>query len=269
MILHESLKAVGMGIVEGLTEFIPVSSTGHLIIAGEFLHFTGEAAKLFEVFIQLGAILAVVWVYRKRIFSVTADIPRDPNARRFAMNIVVAFLPAAVVGVAAHKYIKHYLFNPLTVAAALIAGGLIMILIERRRHTDAVGEMDAITFRIALAVGVAQICALFPGVSRSGATIMGGLLAGMNRKTATEFSFFLAIPTMIAATLFDLLKNISALNAHDMGIFAVGFITAFISALWVIRWLIKFVSHHDFRAFAYYRIAFGMFLSWFFWLRRV
>ncbi|OGS24682.1 MAG: undecaprenyl-diphosphatase [Elusimicrobia bacterium RIFOXYB2_FULL_48_7] len=257
MPIRDIITAVVMGVVEGLTEFLPISSTGHLIITGELLSFNGEMAKLFDVFIQLGAILAVVWIYRSKLFRLAATMVSDRPARDFLLKIGIAFLPAAGIGFFAHKFIKQYLFGPVTVAGALIAGGVIMLFIESRRHKDKINEMEDITFTIALIVGFAQVLALFPGVSRAGATIMGGLLAGMSRKASTEFSFLLAIPVMFAATLFDLAKNYSLLTLHDTGILAIGFVTAFFSALLAIRWLIKFVSSHDFKLLAYYRIIIG------------
>jgi undecaprenyl-diphosphatase len=263
------LKAAIMGVVEGLTEFLPISSTGHLILAGAVLNFDGELAKLFDVFIQLGAILAVVWAYREKIVSLARRLPSDRAAQHFGVSIVIAFLPAAIVGLGTHKLIKAYLFTPVTVALALVAGGVIILWIERMRHANRFAEMTDITYRAALWVGIAQVCALFPGVSRSGATIMGGLLAGLTRTAATEFSFFLAIPTMFAATLFDLAKSAGGLTAGDAGILAIGFVAAFVSALWVVRWLIRFVGHHDFRPFAYYRIGFGGLLLLFYLVRLV
>jgi undecaprenyl-diphosphatase len=188
------VKAVVMGVVEGLTEFLPISSTGHLILAGEAMSFTGEAAKLFEVFIQLGAILAVVWVYRQKIVSVFTELPKSKSAQNLVISLFIAFLPAAFVGAGAHSLIKKYLFSPVTVAIALVIGGFIILWIERVKHSNAAQEVDDITYRMALGVGIAQICALFPGVSRAGATIMGGLLAGMTRKASTEFSFFWPFP---------------------------------------------------------------------------
>jgi len=254
------MKAAALGVVEGLTEFLPVSSTGHLILTGELLKFTGEQAKLFEVFIQLGAILAVLWLYREKIFSMLFKLPGDRQTQRFGMSLMIAFLPAALVGVVTHHYIKQYLFNPVTVAGALVAGGLAILYIEKRQHTNKVAQIEEIAFTMAFAVGFAQVFALFPGVSRSGATIMGGLLAGLTREAATEFSFFLAIPTMLAATVFDLAKSFTVLAVPDFVILGIGFVTAFISALWVVRWLVKFVSSHDFKPFAYYRIVFGALL---------
>jgi undecaprenyl-diphosphatase len=252
------VKGFVLGIVEGITEFIPVSSTGHLILAGDLLGFGDEKAKVFEVFIQLGAILSVVWLYREKILSVISGLPRSKEARSLAVNLMIAFLPAAVLGLLAHKAIKAYLFNPITVAAALIAGGLAILLIEKMNHRSHVKDIDGITMQQAAATGLAQCLALFPGVSRSGATIMGGLLIGFDRKVAVEFSFFLAIPTMFAATGYDLLKNLHALSAPDIPLFLIGFITAFFSALIVIKAFIGYVSKYDFSGFAYYRIGFGL-----------
>ena len=261
------IQSVVLGVVEGLTEFLPISSTGHLILAAEMLGAHGEKAKLFEVFIQLGAILAVLWIYRRKIVSVIMQLPAETGARRLALGLVIAFLPAAVVGLVAHNGIKKYLFSPYTVAVALFIGGLVIMWIESRKHSGTIEDVDKLTLRSAFLVGIAQVFALVPGVSRAGATIMGGLLAGMSRKTATEFSFFLAIPTMLAATTFDLAKGYSALTSGDMKILAVGFIAAFISALWVVRWLLAFISHNDFKLFAWYRIIFGIFLMLLYYFR--
>lgn len=236
---------------------MPVSSTGHLILAGNLLSFTGEKANTFEIFIQLGAIIAVVWFYRERLFSVARDLGNG-ESKRFAANIIIAFLPAAIIGLLTHSWIKLYLFNTRTVAVALIAGGLIILIIERAAKTPGISELENISLRTALGIGFAQVFSLFPGVSRSGATIMGGLVAGLDRKTATEFSFFLAIPTMFAATSYDLLKNLKYLSAGDIPVFAMGFIIAFISALLVIKAFLGFVTKHNFSAFAYYRIIFGI-----------
>ena len=251
-------KGFLLGIVEGITEFIPVSSTGHLILAGDVLGFDDERAKVFEVFIQLGAILSVVWLYRDKVFGVIKGIPHSKEARSLAVNLMVAFMPAAVLGLLAHKAIKAYLFNPLTVAGALIAGGVAILVIEKMDHRSHVKEVDRITMKQAASAGLAQCLSLFPGVSRSGATILGGLLIGFDRKVAVEFSFFLAIPTMFAATGYDLLKNLHALSASDIPLFLLGFITAFFSALVVIKAFIGYVSKHDFSGFAYYRIGFGL-----------
>ena len=259
------LKSLFLGTVEGITEFIPVSSTGHLILAGDLVGFDDEKAKVFEVFIQLGAILSIVWIYREKILSVIRGLPDRKEDRSLAMNIMVAFLPAAFLGLFAHKAIKAYLFNPLSVAGALIAGGVAILLIEKMDHRAQVKEVGGITLRQALATGLAQCLALFPGISRSGATIMGGLVIGFDRKVAVEFSFFLAIPTMFAATGYDLLKNLHALSASDIPLFAVGFVTAFFSALVVVRVFLGFVSKHDFSGFAFYRIAFGLIVLASYW----
>ncbi len=257
------LKALLLGVVEGLTEFLPVSSTGHLIIAGDLLDFTGERAKAFEIFIQLGSILAVVWLYRRMLFDLAARLG-EPAPRRFVMNVLLAFIPAAIVGLAFHRAIKEYLFGPTTVAAALIAGGLAILLIERRPPPTRVKHVDGVSTGDAIKVGLAQVLALFPGVSRAGATILGGMVFGLSRTAATEFSFLLAIPTMFAATLFDLWKSRAFLHAGDALLFAVGFVSAFLSALIVIRAFLVYVGRHDFIPFAWYRIALGIVVFWHF-----
>lgn len=259
------LKGVALGLVEGITEFIPVSSTGHLILAGDLLGFNNERAKVFEIFIQLGAILSVVWLYRKRLSDVIRDIPNRHKARLFVLNLLVAFLPAAVIGLITHKAIKLYLFNPVTVAIALVSGGLVILMIERTKHRSHVKSTDDITIRQAFGIGLAQCVSLFPGVSRSGATIMGGLVIGLDRRVAAEFSFFLAIPIMFAATGYDLLKNLDILSTSDIPLFIIGFVTAFFSALVVIKAFIGFISRHDFSSFAYYRIVFGLLVLGFYW----
>jgi undecaprenyl-diphosphatase len=260
-------KGFILGVVEGVTEFIPVSSTGHLILAGALLGLDDERAKVFDIFIQLGAILSVVWLYRDKLSGILFDMPRRSGARKFVVNLMAAFFPAAVLGLIAHKAIKTHLFNPVTVALALVAGGVAILLVERMNKSDQVGSTDEITVRQAAWIGVSQCLALFPGVSRSGATIMGGLALGLTRTVAAEFSFFLAIPTMFAATGYDLLKNGSALSASDIPLFALGFFTAFLSALIVIKAFLKFVSRHDFSGFAYYRIVFGLLVLGLYWGR--
>jgi len=254
-------KAAVMGLVEGATEFIPVSSTGHLIIAGRFLGFDAwHGAKTFDVFIQLGAILAVVWLYRAKIVDVVRTAPGNRKSQRLILNLVIAFLPAAIVGFLANDFIEEKLFNPVTVAVALVVGGVVILLIEgwhRRVRTETV---DDVTPKEALGVGLAQLLALVPGTSRSGATIMGGMGLGLSRVAATEFSFFLAIPVMFAATLYSLWKARHGLSAADAPVFAVGFVVSFISALLVIRWLLRFVANNSFRGFAWYRIVFGLIL---------
>jgi undecaprenyl-diphosphatase len=252
------VKAVVLGIVEGLTEFLPVSSTGHLIITGEVLGFTGERAETFEVFIQLGAILAVVWNFRAKIWNVARHLPQ-PTEWRFFTNLLIAFMPAALLGFVAHRYIKSYLFSYTVVAVALILGGIVILIVERwyRGRQASVVRMEDMSAIDALKVGVAQTLALVPGVSRAGATIMGGLVAGLSRTAATEFSFFLAIPTMFAATLYDLYKSRSFLHADDTAIFAIGFVTAFLSALLVVKTFLAYVGRYTFVPFAWYRIGFG------------
>jgi undecaprenyl-diphosphatase len=257
-------QAVILGIVEGLTEFLPVSSTGHLIIVGDFLGFTGEVAKTFEIFIQLGSILGVVWLYRLKIWSVASRL-REPSAQRFLLNLGIGFLPAAVVGFLLHGHIKTYLFNPVTVAGALVVGGAVILLIERKDHRRGVPSLEAIRPSHAFKIGLAQMVAMFPGVSRAGATIMGGLLAGLSRTTATEFSFFLAIPTMLVATTYDLYKSYPLLRADDAVMLMVGFVTAFATAIIVVKTLLVYVSRHDFTVFGYYRIVFGLLVLLYYW----
>ena len=249
------VAAALLGLLEGLTEFLPISSTGHLIVAAHFLGETSEGVKLFEVVIQLGAIGAVCWEYRRRLFG--AALFADAAGRRLAMNLAVAFVPAAVLGAAFHGVIKEHLFSPVTVAWALMIGGAVILWVERKPRRARVCEVDEMTWRDALWVGAAQATALFPGVSRAGATIVGGMLRGLERKTATEFSFLLAVPTMLAAAGYDLLKSASLLSADLAGDIAVGFAVSFFAALLAIRGLLRFVSARDFRPFGWYRIVFG------------
>ncbi|CAK0745953.1 undecaprenyl pyrophosphate phosphatase [Gammaproteobacteria bacterium] len=261
------LNAIILGLVEGITEFLPISSTGHLIITGNLLGFTGPRADTFEVFIQLGAILAVLWHYQGRLVVVPAALKGDSRAVSFLFNLAVAFLPAAILGFLFHKTIKVYLFSPVTVALALVVGGIAILWVERRIHKIHVEEVDDMGWRDALMVGCAQCLALIPGTSRAGATIIGGLLFGLSRRAATEFSFFLAIPTMFAATLYDLYKSRGDLSLADIPLFSVGFVVAFFSALVVVRALLVYIGRHDFSAFAWYRIVFGglvLFYSWYF-----
>lgn len=252
------LKALILGIVEGLTEFLPISSTGHLIIVGSLLGYTDDQSKVFKIVIQLAAILAVCWYYRERVVRVVGGLKSDPVQQRFAALLMVGFMPAAVLGLMFHSTIKTYLFNPLTVAGALIAGGVLILFIERKAHQPRVDHVDDMRWQDALKVGFAQAMAMFPGVSRSGATIMGGLIFGLSRKAATEFSFFLAIPTMFAATAYDVYKNWSLLHAADLPVFAVGFIASFVAAMLTVKALLRYVSNHDFTLFAWYRIVFGL-----------
>jgi undecaprenyl-diphosphatase len=250
-------KAVILGLVEGATEFIPVSSTGHLIVVSQWLGQVDEKAKTFDIFIQLGAILAIVWLYRERLLQAVARARHDPGSRRFCLNLLIAFLPAALVGFLFHDWIKARLFNIPVVAASLILGGVIILLIERWSPRTTVPDVSRVAPPTALGIGLAQVLSLIPGTSRSGATIMGGYVLGLSRTAATEFSFFLAIPVMFAATLFDLLKSRGALSAADAPVFAVGFLVSFVSAVIVVKAFLAFVSHHSFAVFAWYRILFG------------
>lgn len=253
------LKALILGVVEGLTEFLPISSTGHLIIIGSLLEFNNAREDVFKIVIQLGAILAVVWEFRAKLTVVTKGMmAREPAAWRFASNVLIAFMPAVVLGLLFHDVIKTYLFNPYTVAAALIVGGLVILWVEKRAFHPRVQSIEEMRWLDALKIGLAQTVAMFPGVSRSGATIMGGMLFGLNRSVATAFSFFLAIPTMFGAAVYDLYKNWHLLSAADIPLFAVGFVAAFISAYLAVAALLKFVANHTFVGFAWYRIIFGV-----------
>ncbi|MCK6412889.1 MAG: undecaprenyl-diphosphate phosphatase [Azonexus sp.] len=253
------LKALILGIVEGLTEFLPISSTGHLILAGDLLDFNDERGKLFEIVIQFGAILAVVWEYRARLGRVAGGLLRgEVAAQRFILNLFIAFLPLAVLGLLFGKAIKAHLFNPMAVATTFILGALVILWAEKRQHRIRVDSVEDMHPGDALKLGIAQAFALIPGTSRSGATIIGGLLFGLSRQAATEFSFFLAIPTLGAATAYQLYKERALLSADDLGMWAVGFVSAFISAFLCVRWLLRYISSHDFTIFAWYRIVFGV-----------
>ena len=254
------LKAAILGIVEGLTEFLPISSTGHLILAGSLLGWTDDKAKAFEIIIQAGAILAVCWEFRDRLIRVAVGLWDESSAQRFVLHVAVAFLPAAVLGLVFGSAIKATLFSPVPVALAFIAGGLVILWVERGggRTGARVTSMDQMTVVDAFKVGLAQTFALIPGTSRSGATIIGGMLFGLSRPVATEFSFFLAIPTLLVATLYSLYEQRALLAVSDVPIFAVGLVTSFVSAFLCVRWLLRYVATHDFRAFAWYRIAFGL-----------
>ena len=252
------LKAAILGVIEGLTEFLPISSTGHLIIIGDLIGYNDETSKVFKIVIQLGAILAVCWDYRERLGKIVMGLPSDPVAQRFAGLLFIGFLPAAVLGLMFHSTIKELLFNPITVATALIVGGFIILYVEKRAYHPRINSVDEMRWPDALKVGAAQAVAMIPGTSRSGATIMGGMVFGLSRKTAAEFSFFLAIPTMFAATVYDLYKNWALLHMADLPVFAVGFVTAFIAAMWAVRAFIRFISNHTFVVFAWYRIVFGL-----------
>ena len=256
------LIAAILGVVEGVTEFLPVSSTGHLIVAGSLLDYTGEKAKLFEIVIQAGAILAVCWEYRAKLFAVAAGIFSDRGAQRFVLNLFVAFLPAAILGLAFGSAIKAKLFAPAPVATAFIVGAIVIFWVERRERRNPrearIDKIDDMRWSDALKVGLAQALALIPGTSRSGATIIGGMLFGLSRVAATEFSFFLAIPTLFAATGYEFVRNRQLLAGGDLTMVGVGFVTAFVSAFFVVRALLRYVAHHDFVPFAWYRIAFGL-----------
>ena len=265
-----AVKAALMGIVEGLTEFLPISSTGHLILAGSLLNFTGETAKVFEIAIQTGAMLAVIWEYRQRLLGAVRGLGSEPAAQRFMLNLVVAFIPAAVLGLLFGKIVKAHLFHPVPVALAFIIGGVIILWVERR-HRSQFGErdlegrrrarvetVDQMSGLDALKVGLVQCLALIPGTSRSGATIIGSMMFGFSRKCATEFSFFLGIPTLMGAGAYSVWKQREVLQWSDLPMFAVGTVFAFFSAWLCIRWLIRYVSTHDFTVFAWYRIVFGL-----------
>ncbi|NDU85929.1 MAG: undecaprenyl-diphosphate phosphatase [Ferrovum sp.] len=252
------IKAAILGLVEGLTEFLPVSSTGHLILAGSLLHFNDEKGKVFEIVIQFAAILAVCWEYRARITRVVSGLPHDTSAQRFTANLIIAFMPAAVLGLMFASAIKAHLFAPLPVALAFILGAFVIFWVERRRNPIAIDSVDNMDWRLALKIGFCQATALIPGTSRSGATIMGGLYFGLSRTAATEFSFFLAIPTLSAATVHELVKYRHLLHAADLGMFLVGSLFSFIFAFLTVRALLRFVSHNNFTGFAYYRILFGV-----------
>jgi undecaprenyl-diphosphatase len=257
-----AIKAIVMGLVEGFTEFLPISSTGHLILTASLLNFTGEKVKVFEIAIQAGAMLAVIWEFRVRIGAVFAGLTRDPKQQKFVINLVIAFLPAALLGLVFAKMIKAKLFAPVPVALAFIVGGFVILWVEKRnkeRHTKPrVESVDDMTLLDAFKVGCAQAFALIPGTSRSGATIIGGMLFGLSRKASTEFSFFLAIPTLLAATVYSVYKERALLSMSDLPLFAVGGVSAFISAFLCVRWLLRYISSHDFTVFAWYRIVFGI-----------
>jgi undecaprenyl-diphosphatase len=258
MDLWTAAQALILGVVEGLTEFLPISSTGHQIIVADLIGFGGERAMAFNIIIQLGAILAVMWEFRRKILDVVSGLPTRPEARRFTLNLIIGVLPAMVLGVLFSDLIHEYLFNPITVAVALVVGGFIMLWAERREHAIHAETVDEMTWVDALKVGFAQCLAMIPGTSRSGSTIIGGLLFGLSRKTATEFSFFLAMPTMIAASVYSGYKYRDLFQPGDLPVFAIGFIAAFIFAMIAVRGLLKFIATHSYDVFAWYRIAFGL-----------
>jgi undecaprenyl-diphosphatase len=256
------IKAAIMGIVEGLTEFLPISSTGHLILAGSLLNFTGEKAKVFEIAIQTGAIVAVMLVYWQKIRETLVALPTQKQAQQFALNVLIAFVPAVVLGLLFGKAIKAHLFTPIVVASTFIIGGFIILWAEKRQQTkqDAVRvhSVDDMSTLDAIKVGLVQCLAMIPGTSRSGATIIGGMLLGLSRKAATDFSFFLAMPTLIGAGVYSLIKERHALSAVDIPMFAVGLVFSFVSAWLCVRWLLRYISTHNFVPFAWYRIVFGI-----------
>lgn len=262
MTVPDLVGAAILGVVEGVTEFLPVSSTGHLIIAGDWLAFTGERAKTFEIVIQAGAILAIVWLYRERFLDVARTAVREPGSRRFLTNLVLGFLPAAVLGLLTHHWIKAHLFTPLVVGCAFIAGGIAILVIERWKPLATVEDAAEIGPRTALGIGLAQTLALIPGMSRSAATIMGGYSLGLSRTAATEFSFFLAVPVLAAAAGLDLFRSLEVLSRADIPLFTVGLVVSFAAAFVVVRGFLKYVARHSFAAFAWYRIGFGLLLLW-------
>jgi len=253
------LKAAILGLVEGFTEFLPISSTGHLIVVGSLLNFNDERGKLFEIVIQSAAIAAVMWEYREKIFILINGLnTRNDAAQRFILNVFIAFLPLAIIGLLFGKHIKAALFNPITVAVTSIAGAFFILWAEKRKHVVSVETADDLHWKDALKVGFAQALALIPGMSRSGATIIGGLFFGLSRKAATEFTFFLAMPTLIGATIYELYKERALLNSADLDMWVVGAVFSFASAFLCVRWLLRYISSHDFTIFAWYRIAFGL-----------
>jgi undecaprenyl-diphosphatase len=253
------VKAAIMGIVEGLTEFLPISSTGHLILAGSLLGFTDDKSKVFDIAIQTGAIVAVVIVYWQRLRDTVRDLPTSTQARRFVLNVAIAFVPAVVLGLLFGKAIKAHLFTPVVVATAFIVGGFIILWAERRTSASVrIDSVDDMSPRDALKVGLVQCLAMIPGTSRSGATIIGGMLLGLSRKAATDFSFYLAIPTLVGAGAYSLYKERALLSAADLPLFGVGLVFSFLSAWICVRWLLRYIATHTFEPFAWYRIAFGI-----------
>jgi undecaprenyl-diphosphatase len=268
MDLWVAFQALILGIVEGLTEFLPISSTGHQIIVADLIGFGGDRAKAFNIIIQLGAILAVVWEYRRKILEVVFNVPKQAQAQRFTANLLIAFMPAVVLGVAFSDQIHYYLFNPITVAAALVVGGVIILWAEQRQHEVTVEEVDDMTWKEALKIGCAQCLAMIPGTSRSASTIIGGLLFGLSRRAATEFSFFLAMPTMVGAAVYSGYKYRELFQPGDLPVFALGFVVSFVFAMIAVRALLKFIANHSYAVFAWYRIGFGLLIlaTWLFGL---
>ena len=258
MDIWTAFQALILGIVEGLTEFLPVSSTGHQIIVADLIGFGGDRAEAFNIIIQLAAILAVMWEYRRKILDVVVGLPRQSSAQRFTLNLLIAFIPAAIIGLLFADRIHQYLFNPITVAMALVVGGVVILWAERRAHVIDAETVDDMGWQHALKIGCAQCLALIPGTSRSASTIIGGLLFGLSRKAATEFSFFLAMPTMVAASLYSAWKYKDLFQPGDLPVFAIGFVTSFIFAMIAVRGLLKFIGTHSYAVFAWYRIGFGL-----------
>ena len=258
MELWTAMQALVLGIVEGITEFLPISSTGHQIIVADLIDFAGERAMAFNIIIQLGAILAVVWEYRRKILDVLLGLPTERQAQRFTGNLLIAFFPAVILGVSFADLIHEFLFNPITVASALVVGGVIMLWAERRTHVIRAESVDDMSWTDALKIGCAQCLAMIPGTSRSGATIIGGLLFGLSRKAATEFSFFLAMPTMVGAAVYSGYKYRELFQPADLPVFVIGFVISFIFAMIAVRALLKFIGNHSYAAFAWYRIGFGL-----------
>jgi len=256
------IKAIVMGLVEGVTELLPISSTGHLILAGELMNFMDKDKRVvFEVFIQMGALMAIVWEYRSKIFGSLFAIGHPGAGRNLYLNLMIGFLPAAILGFILSDFITEVLFSPYVVAGGFIVGGFIIIWVEKRAYAPTLDDMDKVTYSTALKIGLCQCLALIPGTSRSGSTIIGGMFFGMSRTAATEFSFFLALPMISAASLYSLFKARDLLVMEDVGVLAIGFITSFISAFIVMRALLRFISNHTFMAFAWYRIVFGLLIA--------
>lgn len=263
MDLSYLLQTLLLGILEGLTEFLPISSTGHLILAINLMEWQGPPGKVFEVVIQLGAILAVCWYYRRRLWDLLIHI-RERDRQRFILHVSLAFLPSAIVGATGHSMIKSALFSPFVVAVSLLVGGVIILLVERFRPTPHVMGYEAITYRQALVIGCCQALAVIPGTSRLGATVVGGLLLGLHRRVIAEFSFFLAIPTMLGATVYDIYKNFDMLDFSAAETITIGFVSAFVAGLVAVRWLLGFIKRYSFAPFGWYRIVLGGFMLWWF-----
>jgi undecaprenyl-diphosphatase len=258
MDLWTALQVLILGIVEGLTEFLPISSTGHQIVVAKLVGFGGDREMAFNMIIQLGAILAVMWEFRRKILITVFNVPRQREAQRFTANLLIAFLPAAVIGVAFADLIREYLFNPITVAVALVIGGVVMLWAEQRKHEVTVEEVDDMSWKEALKIGCVQCLAMIPGTSRSASTIIGGLLFGLSRRAATEFSFFLAMPTMVGAAVYSGYKYRDLFQPGDLPVFALGFVVSFVFAMIAVRGLLKFIANHSYALFAWYRIGFGL-----------